>query len=174
MNNVLAKYDRKVTLIAFGEAAREFVSGSKFAGKNSLFSVHDIKTDVQDLARKEADYRKFGAKAILDCQDTCKETDIMFSLVPANQTEHATKALASEHMNSALYFDYKSCAAKTKRRPAKLIEAAGGRYADLATLTSAHPKLRQSPCFIAGPHTAAVQAVMTDLCMGAQSAGPQQ
>ena len=114
-----------------------------------------------------------NVRGTANVSEACAGADVVFSLVTADQAGAAARSAAKTDLAGALYFDGNSCAPDTKRASAKLIEAAGGRYVDLAIMTPVHPKLHKSPCLIAGPHRDAANSVAKTLGMAVELVGDQ-
>ncbi|MEP4291210.1 MAG: DUF1932 domain-containing protein, partial [Rhizobiaceae bacterium] len=64
-----------------------------------------------------------------------------------------------------LFFDCNSCAPDTKRASAKLIEADGGRYMDVAVMAPVQSKLHRTKIHISGPHSRDAEQLMQQLDM---------
>jgi 3-hydroxyisobutyrate dehydrogenase-like beta-hydroxyacid dehydrogenase len=142
-----------VTLIGFGEAGRAFAEAG---GWGQGARAYDKLTDrAETRATKQADYDAAGIAGVADPTTAVAGAACILSLVTADQALVAAQAIAGAVAPGALYFDFNSVAPETKRRAAALIEAAGGRYVDVAVMASVHPKRLQVPLLISGPHAAA-------------------
>ena len=97
----------------------------------------------------------------------------VFCLVTADQAMVAAKAAAKGLPKAVLWLDGNSCAPGTKRQAAAVIEAAGGRYVDLAIMAPVHPRLHRTPGLLAGPHAEAAISELAELGMDWQVAGTQ-
>jgi 3-hydroxyisobutyrate dehydrogenase-like beta-hydroxyacid dehydrogenase len=85
---------------------------------------------------------------------------MVFCLVTADQAVAAARAAAPYLTPGAWWLDGNSCSPGAKRQAAAVIEAAGGRYVDLAIMAPIHPRLHKTPMLVSGPHaSAAVQAL---------------
>lgn len=162
--------ERIIGFLGFGEAGQAFASGMGRAGIALL--AHDIKLGVseeaphlrqsmQDLQVRAASLEELG------------RAEAIFCLVTADQALAAAMAAAPDLRGGRLWLDGNSCAPGTKRRAAAVIEAAGGRYVDLAIMAPVHPKRHRTPVLISGPHAEAAAAVLTGLDMQVQIAGPE-
>ena len=60
----------------------------------------------------------------------------------------------------ALYCDFNSVAPGTKQAAARAIEAAGGRYVDVAVMAPVHPARLAVPLLVSGPHADAALAAL--------------
>ena len=90
---------------------------------------------------------------------------LVFSVVTADQAEAAALAALPGLARDAFFFDCNSCAPQTKARSAERVEAAGGRYVDVAVMSPVHPRLHRSPLLISGPHADAAAAALRSLDM---------
>jgi 3-hydroxyisobutyrate dehydrogenase-like beta-hydroxyacid dehydrogenase len=90
---------------------------------------------------------------------------LVFSVVTADQAEAAALAALPGLADNALFFDCNSCAPQTKTRAASQVEAAGGRYVDVAVMSPVHPRLHRAPLLISGPHADAAAAALRSLDM---------
>lgn len=145
-----------IAFIGFGEAAGAFAEGWLGTFSDIAIVAYDIKTDSGDDAirsGKFADYEKADVTGAATVADALGEAMAVFSLVTADQAHEAAKAAAKSIRKDALFFDCNSCAPGTKRRSAEVIEAAGGRYVDIAVMSPVHPKLHKTPLLTSGPHS---------------------
>lgn len=173
-----------VAFIGFGEAAQAFTKGWTTT-IDATIRAYDRKTDtaqtgpasnVQTRARKRADYTNAGVAECLSLTAALANAnandDVIFSMVTADQAKTAGLAAAAHIAPNTLYFDCNSCAPDTKRAIADAIDAAGGRYVDVAIMAPVHPKLHRVPVLVSGPHTPAALAMMQRLDMAANPANP--
>lgn len=161
-----------ISFIGFGEAAQAFAKGLLQDSAEVSLCAYDIKTDGPDARTKRADYDRLGVTGAAATVEACSDSAAIFSLVTAAQAERAAAAAGQNDLNGALFLDCNSCAPNTKRRAATVIEAAGGRYVDVAVMTPVHPRLHRSPCLLAGPHADAASEMMQALGMQVEIAGP--
>jgi 3-hydroxyisobutyrate dehydrogenase-like beta-hydroxyacid dehydrogenase len=138
--------DEAFAFIGFGEA------GTAFAGGAPVRS-YDRKTDHPDLrAAKLDDFANAGVAACADAAEAIAHARAILSLVTADQALAAARTGARSIEAGAFWFDMNSVAPDTKREAAKLIEAAGGRYVDVAVMAPVHPARRAVPLLLSGPH----------------------
>jgi len=163
-----------VAFIGFGEAARAFVAGWGQDVPAEL-SAYDIKTDTSGPARaaKLADYEQAGVTGTAALATALATADAIFSLVTADQAHAAASAAAKCLRPGSLFLDCNSCAPQTKEASARLIEAAGGRYVDVAVMAPVYPLRHRAPMLVSGPHVEPALAVLSHLGMDARDAeGP--
>lgn len=137
-----------IGLIGFGEAGRTFAqAGDWVVGCR----IYDIKTDRPETRdAKLADY----AAAQVDGRDTMAEivtgADLLLSLVTADQPLASAEAAAADLSPGTLYCDMNSIAPQTKQAAARLIEAVGGHYVDVAVMAPVDPARLAVPLLLSG------------------------
>ena len=160
-----------VAFIGFGEAATAFLSGWG-TDRPAQVTGYDIKTDNPET--REVLLDRFQSHNVIGeaaAQSAVRGASAVFSVVTADQALAAAQAAAPALEKGALWFDCNSCAPGTKRRAAEVIEAASGRYVDVAVVAPVHPKKHHVPLLIAGPHTEAAEAVLLSLDMKPKISG---
>ncbi len=157
---------RKIALIGFGEAGQAFASGW-VRGEGEIVSAFDIKlTDPSGAACAE-----FGVDARDTSAVALAGADRVFSLVTADRAAEAAGEAATAIGKGALFFDCNSCSPVTKTANAERIEAAGGRYVDVAVMAPVHPQRHLTPLLVSGPHAEPALAALAALSMRAKPAG---
>ncbi len=161
-----------IGFIGFGEAAQAFLHGWRTRPQFRARVVpYDIKTDSADpavRAGKRADYAALHVEGAHSAPEAVAEADLVFSVVTADQAHAAAVAALPGLKRGALFLDGNSCAPQTKVRIAAEVEAAGGRYVDVAVMAPVHPRLHRTPCLVSGPHAAAGAAAFAALDMKAE------
>lgn len=161
----------KISFIGFGEAGQAFSEGLRQERAPMDLCAFDVKMNAPDKAMIQADCDRLQVLSAPDCAAACSDRQVIFSLVTADQAEIAAKSAAETDLSGALFLDCNSCAPNSKRRAAKIIEQAGGRYVDVAVMTPIHPNLHKSPCLLAGPHAHAAREPLEKLGMNVDVAG---
>jgi len=135
-----------IALIGFGEA------GMAFAGAwPADTKAYDIKTDDPALAvAKRADYARAGISGADTLAEALDGAELVVSLVTADQALAAAETAAKLIAPGALYCDLNSVAPQTKQEAARLIEAAGASYADVAVMAPVHPAGLAVPMLVSG------------------------
>ena len=156
----------QVTFLGYGEAARAFVQGWSTTGMPDA-SAYDIKTEIEGSMRdgKCADYRADGIRGCEDLREAISTVDIVFSMVTADQSHAAAVAAARSGIENSLFLDCNSSAPQTKEASRDVIEAAGGRYMDVAVMSPVHPALHRTRVLASGPHAEEAERVMKQLDM---------
>lgn len=156
----------RVAFQGYGEAARAFVQGWSGTGMPDVYA-YDIKTESAGAVRdrKLADYRADGIRGCECLREAISTGDVVFSMVTADQSHAAAEATARSGIEDRLFLDCNSSAPQTKQASSDVIEAAGGRYVDVAVMTPVHPALHRTPVLACGPHAEEAGRVMKGLDM---------
>ena len=142
----------KLALIGFGEAGSTFALAGGGEGAAHAWDI--------DPGRAGA----MGAAGVL-CADTAaealKDASLVLSLVTADAALAAAREYAPLLSPGAIWCDMNSVAPQTKRDAAGAIEAAGGRYADVAVLAPVNPARLNVPLLISGSCADAAVALLS-------------
>ena len=161
----------RIAFIGFGEAAQAFLSG--WAPETPAeITAYDIKTTRDDTrAVMQARYDSTGVTGCDTAGQALAQAGVVFSVVTADQALIAARNAAPGLAPGTLWFDCNSCAPDTKRQAAEVIEAAGGRYVDVAVMAPVYPKRHHVPLNISGPHAELAAAVLQALDMRPEITG---
>lgn len=155
----------KIAFVGFGEAGSALAQGWGAARAGDI-RAYDIKSDDPNTAPEiTARCAALGVHCCTSLADAVMGADLVFCTVTADQAVIAAKAGAQAIDQGTIWFDLNSCAPASKRISADAIEAAGGRYVDVAVMAPVHPKLNLVPCLLSGPHAADMAPVLADLPM---------
>jgi 3-hydroxyisobutyrate dehydrogenase-like beta-hydroxyacid dehydrogenase len=139
-----------LTLIGYGEAGRTF---ARAAGWESQARVFDVWTDDPQMRGEMLEkYACDGVTACENLKDALAGSAAIFSLVTADQAFLAAENAAQHILSGALYFDMNSVAPSTKCAAAKLVDAAGGCYVDVAVMAPVQPARLAVPLLLSGPY----------------------
>jgi 3-hydroxyisobutyrate dehydrogenase-like beta-hydroxyacid dehydrogenase len=161
-----------IAFIGFGEAARAFLEGWRSEpGFKANVAAYDIKTDSRDpqvRAAKRADYAAANIIGASSAPEAVAGAAAVFSVVTADQAHAAAVAALPGLAQGALFLDCDSCAPQTKVRTAQEVDAAGGRYVDVAVMAPVHPRRHKTPLLISGPHAQAGADALVALGMAVE------
>jgi 3-hydroxyisobutyrate dehydrogenase-like beta-hydroxyacid dehydrogenase len=143
----------KLSLIGYGEAGRTFATA---AGWEEAARVFDAAPLADVMA---AD----GVMACGSLAEAIANAPVVLSLVTADAALPVAQEAAPMLAEGALYFDMNSVAPDTKRAAAEAVEAAGGRYVDVAVMAPVNPARLAVPLFVSGPHAEAGAAALAAL-----------
>jgi 3-hydroxyisobutyrate dehydrogenase-like beta-hydroxyacid dehydrogenase len=138
-----------VTLIGFGEAGSAFARGGAWGERARVF---DIRWARPDVTARMAETKVFACGT---SREAIVPATVILSLVTADQSTNAAADAARYIAPGALYFDMNSVAPGTKQESASVIEAAGGRYVDVAVMSPVNPAQLAVPLYVSGPHSKA-------------------
>ena len=157
-----------IAFIGMGEAGGAILRGWGDDRPGSI-AAYDIKTEESETAAAFwARYQELGIKGCVSPAEALAGADLIFCIVTADQAVAAAKSAAAHLERGAFWGDLNSCAPSSKREAAAVIEAAGGRYVDVAVMAPVYPKLNMTPLLIAGPHAEGISPVLASLPMAAQ------
>ena len=165
-----------VGLIGFGEAAQAFVSGWRSDGTSTreLGTVATFDVKVEDLSSRSELYdrcRDLGVQCAETPSEALAGSEVVFSLVTADQALQAATRVASGLVRGALYLDCNSCSPKTKSQAAEAVEAAGGIYVDVAVMAPVYPARHRTALLLSGSAADKARDFLSKLNMNAKVAG---
>lgn len=138
---------RELALIGFGEAGKSFALA---AGWGCKARVYDIAADDGPGSPMFAHYADAGVSGRTGNAAAVKNSEAILSLVTADQALAAAQTSAASTAPGTFYFDMNSVAPDTKREAAKVIEAAGGTYVDVAIMAPVNPARLDVPLLLSG------------------------
>lgn len=161
----------KLAVIGFGEAGRAFASGW-VRPKGMELVAYDPKAAVPATrASFEAVADASGVTLATSSTDAVERAGAVFSLVTADRAHEAARESAAHIAPGTFFFDCNSCSPATKAASAEVIEAAGGRYVDVAVMAPVHPKRHETPILLSGPEAEAAIPFLISLGMLPRVAG---
>lgn len=129
---------KDVALIGLGEAAETFARAGGWQARAQGWDLLPIRRmEMDDIAASSVAESLAGAPLVL-------------SLVTAHQALPAARAYAGHLAAGAIWCDGNSVAPDTKRFASIVVEAAGGRYVDMAILAPVQPARLTVPLLLAG------------------------
>jgi len=142
-----------VALIGFGEAGEAFVGAEGWRGQTRAWDI---------LPERRAAMAAYGVETGNDAATALGGCAFILALVTADSAVEAARDYAPLMPEGALWCDMNSVAPQTKREAAAAIEAAGGRYVDVAVMAPVD-KGMAVPLLVAGPHAIAAQPLLEAL-----------
>jgi len=153
----------RVALIGYGEVGHILGGALRAHGLASL-STFDRLFDVparRDEMRQRA--RDDGVLPAETAAAAVADADLVICAVTADQTSVAARSVTAGLRAGAFYVDVNSASPQTKCDCAALIDAAGGRYVEMAVMTSVPPYGIRVPMLSGGPHAAAAAPLLAAL-----------
>lgn len=164
-----------IATIGFGEAAQAFIGGWREDVPNGAalsLATYDIKLESQtEAVPLLANAERLQVLPSADLKKALEGRGAVFSMVTADRAFEAAAAAAPLLEKGTLYLDCNSCSPFTKQKAAALIDAAGGRYVDVAVMAPVYPKRHKTPLLVAGAHAETALALFASLDMKASFAG---
>jgi 3-hydroxyisobutyrate dehydrogenase-like beta-hydroxyacid dehydrogenase len=111
----------------------------------------------------KGDYRGADVDGVSSNAEAVSGAALIISVVTADQAIPAAEESARSIAPGALFCDFNSVAPDPKRAAAKVIEAAGGRYVDVAVMSPVLPGRLKVPLLVGGPHAEAGAAALKAL-----------
>jgi 3-hydroxyisobutyrate dehydrogenase-like beta-hydroxyacid dehydrogenase len=145
---------RRVALVGFGEAGETFAAAPGWEGKTWGWDV---------LPERRAAMAAHGVKTAEDAATALADRAFVISLVTAESALAAARDYAPLLPEGAIWCDMNSVAPDTKRAAAAAVEAAGGRYVDVAVMAPVNPAKLAVPLLVSGPHAIAAQPLLASL-----------
>ena len=145
--------DATLAIIGYGEAGRTFARAAGWEGAARVF-------DTAPLADEMA---ADGVTACNSMALALADAPLVLSLVTADAALIVAQEAAAMLSKGALFCDMNSVAPNTKRAAAQAIEAAGGRYVDVAVMAPVNPARLSVPLNLSGPHAEAGAADLSAL-----------
>jgi 3-hydroxyisobutyrate dehydrogenase-like beta-hydroxyacid dehydrogenase len=136
--------DRMLSLIGFGEAGSTFAFAAEWEDSAYVF----------DVADKRAECAAAGVICCASLSEALGGSEAIISLVTADAALAVAKDAANHLSAGALVFDMNSVAPDTKRKGARAVDAAGGRYVDVAIMAPVDSARLNVPLLLSGPHAA--------------------
>jgi 3-hydroxyisobutyrate dehydrogenase-like beta-hydroxyacid dehydrogenase len=139
----------QVAIIGFGEAGQAFAGAAGWRGDARAYDK--LTDDPSSCAAKEADYRRAGVEGAPSLQAALDGSQLILSLVTADQAGEVAKSAARSITPGAIYCDLNSVAPATKQAAAEAIERSGGHYVDIAIMSPVNPARLGAPLLLSGP-----------------------
>lgn len=141
----------EIALIGFGEAGSTFAHA---AGWRDRACGWDL------LPARRAAMAELGVTAADSAAAALAGAPLVLSLVTADAALPAAESYAASLAPGALWCDCNSVAPDTKRAAARAVEAAGGRYVDVAVLAPVNPAQMAVPLLLAGKAAADAETAL--------------
>ena len=157
----------KLAFIGFGEAAMTFAASISRDGLDSLvgYDIKSVDSSPTVRRQKSADYAGTGVVECLSLQQAIADADVVMSLVTADQAGIVAGEAAALVKSEGYFLDANSCSPSTKKRSARSIDGAGGRYVDVAIMAPVAPQKNRTPLLLSGEYAERGRAILEALNM---------
>jgi 3-hydroxyisobutyrate dehydrogenase-like beta-hydroxyacid dehydrogenase len=153
----------RVTLIGYGEVGGILGRALRAHGLASLRAYDRLFDDPQRSEEIRRRCLEDGVEPAASAADSVAGADLVVSAVTASQTRVAAQSVAGALVPGAFYLDLSSSSPATKSECAEAIDAAGGRYVEMAVMTAVPPHGIGVPILSGGPHAAAAAPLLAAL-----------
>ena len=154
----------RIAFIGMGEAGSALITGWG-VGTHAITAFDKKTDDPATRAELEDRYARLGITGCRSLAGALAEADLVISVVTADQAVLAASA-AAPHLDQGTFFcDRNSCTPSSKQVSALAVQAAGGRYVDVAVMAPVHPALNKVPLLISGPNAEDVAPLLQALPM---------
>lgn len=131
----------ELALIGFGEAGHRFAAAGQWGARARAYDL---------LPARQPIMVDCGVRPAASPVAALAGAGLILSLVTAGQALSAAESYAAHLAAGAIWCDMNSVAPDTKRAAARVIEAAGGRYVDVAVLAPVDPAGMAVPLLLSG------------------------
>ena len=146
----------RIGFIGFGEAGYHLAKGLRQAGIEHI-AAYDIQSTDQIRQRAAETQTALAASNA----GLAAASDIIFSTVTANQAGSAAAQTAPHLSSHHLYADLNSVSPGLKQSLAKLIDATGARFVEVAVMSAVPPHGHKVPMLTGGPAAAEFASLLT-------------
>lgn len=144
----------RVAQIGFGEAGSTFAMAGAWGAASHAFDVLPVRAGPMAAA---------GVSACASLAGALERAPLVLSLVTADAALSVARQAAPFLAPGALFCDMNSVAPETKRAASWAIEAAGGRYVDVAIMAPVDPQRLAVPLLLSGAAAAGAVAALEAL-----------
>ena len=157
-----------IGLVGYGEVGK--ILAEDLRGRGVAVSAYDLKLDLGQGAALRGHAAAHEVRLAATHGELAAGADLIVSAVTASQAVPVAQACASQLKRGAWFLDVNSASPGAKRRAARLVDAAGGRFVEGAVMTSIPPHRIEVPLLLGGPHAAALQPHLAALGFSARVA----
>ncbi|HEY4134651.1 MAG TPA: DUF1932 domain-containing protein [Alphaproteobacteria bacterium] len=160
-----------IAFIGFGEAGGLLAEGLVASGAKVSATYDILIDDPAKAPALVAKAEKIGVRAAKSTKDAIAGADIVIAAVVCSDSPTAARNVAACIAPGQVYLDINSTSPMVKQENAEIIEAAGGRYVDVAVMDLVPPHGHKVPMLLAGKAAADVAPVLKGFGMNVQAIG---
>jgi 3-hydroxyisobutyrate dehydrogenase-like beta-hydroxyacid dehydrogenase len=140
-----------VGFIGFGEAGFHIARGLKDAGLESI-TAYDLNAETPGQGERIQRHSATSGVGLVDSpKSLAAASDILLSVVMADQAIEAARQSAPFLETRHLYADLNSVSPETKQCIDSIVTARGARFVEVTIMASVPPHLHRVPMLLAGP-----------------------
>ena len=151
-----------IAFIGFGEAGQTFAADLVRAclGSMSAFDPRFLDSTDSELGARA---RELGVRVGRSIGDAVQGAEVVISAATASATVDVAEETARGIKTGQYFLDLNSAAPGAKRKAARAIESAGGRFVDGAVMSPIPPHGLKVPIACSGPHAKVLAALLEPL-----------
>ncbi len=153
----------RVALVGYGEVGSIFGAALAAAGVAAMTAYDVLIADASWAAMARARASQAGVVLASDTSHAVADASLVISAVTAASTTSAARQIASACRGGTFVLDVNSASPQTKRTCADAVERTGGRYVEVAVMSSVPPHGIRAPMLLGGPYASAVQPTLAAL-----------
>ena len=151
--------------VGFGEAAYHLTKGLQTEGLTTT-AAYDIHTNTPGRGEKiRARAAETGTTLCSDSAELASRSKIIISAVTVDQAVAAAQQTAPHLTPEHLYADLNSISPKAKQEVARIVEATGARFCEIAVMGPVPPKKHKVPLLLGGAGAPEFEALFAPLGM---------
>lgn len=162
----------EIALVGFGEAGQAMARG--WALPPGRVTAFDVKiSNAHLLGPLQQAANTYSVDLAADISTAMAQANLVFALVPTDQTIAAAEAAAPNINAGTVWFDGSSSSPGRKREAASIVSSAGAHYVDAAIMAPVFPLLHRTPLLLAGPTAEQARQMLDELNMVAEVVGSE-
>ena len=162
----------KIALIGYGEVGRILAEDLRVQGLE--VTAFDLKLQREATATPLREHAAaHGVRLVDGPAPAVAGAELVISAVTASQTVAVAQAAAPGLASGTFFLDFNSASPGAKAEAAQAVNAAGGRYAEGAVMTSVPPYRIRVPLLLGGPQAAALAPLLNAMGFDAKVASEQ-
>ena len=161
----------RIALIGYGEVGR--ILAEDLMPRGHSVSAYDTKLETEAGHPLREHAANTGVTLANAHTAAVLGAELIVSAVTASQAVAVAQACSPGLAEGAHFLDFNSASPGAKQRAAAIVDGAGGRYVEVAVMTSIPPYRIQVPLLLGGPHAAALLPVLGGLGFAAKVASDE-
>jgi 3-hydroxyisobutyrate dehydrogenase-like beta-hydroxyacid dehydrogenase len=160
-----------VGLVGYGEVGR--ILAEDLRKQDIKVSAYDVKLGGEGAGPLRDHAGTIGVALASSHADLAARADLIVSAVTASQAVPVAAACAPAVKKGGWFLDFNSASPGAKRRAARLIDGAGGRYVEGAVMTSVPPYRIKVPLLLGGGNASDLAPLLVELGFDAKVTSEQ-
>ncbi|HTT04813.1 MAG TPA: DUF1932 domain-containing protein [Steroidobacteraceae bacterium] len=155
----------RITFLGFGEVGQNLAAGLRRLASLELTAWDILFPDPDSLPYDHA--REAGVRTAACAREAVEGAALIISAVTTANSLAAAESVAPALSENTVFLDLNSIAPSVKQQAARVIDAHGGQYIEVAVLGPIAPRGLATPMLLGGPHAEAFLPAAQGLGMSA-------